>query len=381
MRVLFGVTGSVAAHRGLEAARLVAKAGHTVRCILTRNAMEFVRPLAFRSLVGETYTDEDFFTGALHIELSAWSECRVVAPATANIMAKVARGIADDLLSTTLLAAGPPVIFVPGMHESMWLAPATQENAGMLARQGHIVMEPVTGDLSAGRGIGRMRSPEEIAGYVEDWAGVVDSMRGKRVLVAYGPTAEPLDPVRVVTNLSSGRMGVELCRAARAAGAFVTAVRGPGAPIAPAHDSHSIKTAHELMELMARLTPEHSVVIMASAVADFRPERVSRKKIGRRGSLRIEMKPTPDILAGLPRKRGQVFVGFCLGDERGLLDDAMAKMASKRVDLMVANDLSSPGAEEARFLLIRKKKTTDLGVISKARASFAIIREIAGIIG
>lgn len=381
MRVLFGVTGSIAAHRGLEAARLVAKAGHTVRCVLTRNAMEFVRPLAFRSLVGETYTDEDFFTGTLHIDLSSWSECKVVAPATANIMAKVARGIADDLLSTTLLAAGPPVMFVPGMHESMWLSPATQENVRMLANQGHLVMEPVTGDLSAGRGAGRMRSPEEIADYLEDWAGVVDSLRGERVLVAYGPTAEPLDPVRVITNLSSGRMGVELCKAAKAAGAFVTAVRGPGAPIAPAHESHNITTARELGELIARLSPEHRVVIMASAVADFRPGKVSKKKIGRKGSLIIEMESTPDILAGLPRKKGQVFVGFCLGEEKGLLDEARAKMVSKKLDLMVANDLSSPGADQAHFFMIRKGKTIDLGVVSKARAAFAIIQEIARIIG
>ena len=370
----------MAAHRGLEAARLVAKAGHEVRCILTRNATEFVRPLAFRALVGETYTDDDFFTGTLHIELSAWSECRVVAPATANIMAKVARGIADDLLSTTLLAAGPPVIFVPGMHESMWLSPATQENARVLTFQGHLIMEPVTGDLSAGRGAGRMRSPEEIAGYVNEWARVAGSLRGKRVLVAYGPTAEPIDPVRVITNLSSGRMGVEICRAAKAAGAFVTAVRGPGAPGAPAHDSYSITTALELGELMAKLVPEHSIVIMASAVADFRPTKVSGRKIRRRGSLRIETESTPDILAGLPRKRGQVFVGFCLSDERGLLDEARAKMASKNLDLVVANDLSSPGADQAHFLLIGKEKTADLGVVSKAQAAFALIREIAEIL-
>ncbi|MGB9590121.1 MAG: bifunctional phosphopantothenoylcysteine decarboxylase/phosphopantothenate--cysteine ligase CoaBC [candidate division WOR-3 bacterium] len=381
MRVLFGVTGSVAAHRGLEAARLVAKAGHIVKCILTRNATEFIRPLAFRALVGETYTDEDFFRGTIHIELSSWSDCRVVAPATANIMAKVARGIADDLLSTTLLAAGPPVIFFPGMHESMWLAPATQDNIALLAAQGHMVMEPIAGDLSSGRGIGRMRSPEDIASCIQEWASVLDSLKGKRVLIAYGPTAEPIDPVRVITNLSSGRMGVEICRAARAARAFVTAVRGPGVPIAPAHDSYAIKTAHELWELLARLVPEHDVVVMAVAVADFRPKDVSGKKIKRKGNLVLEMEPNPDILAGLPRKQGQVFVGFCLAEERGLFEKAREKMRSKRVDLMVANDISSPGADEAHFILITKRKTVDLGIVSKASAAFSIIREIARIIG
>lgn len=379
MRVLFGMTGSVAAHRGLETARLLAKAGHTVRCILTRNATEFVRPLAFKALVGDTYTDDDFFGGTLHIELSSWSDCRVVAPATANIMAKVARGIADDLLSTTLLASGPPVIFVPGMHESMWFSPANQENIAFLTNQGHLVMEPVAGDLSSGRGVGRMRSPEEIASYIEEWAGVVNSLNGKRVLVAYGPTAEPLDPVRVITNLSSGRMGVELCRAARAARAFVTAVRGHGAPPAPAHDSFAIRTARELQELLYRLAPDHDVIIMASAVADFRPRKVSETKIERRKALNIELEPTPDILAGLHRNEGQVFVGFCLGEEPGLLDNAKDKMKSKRVDLMVANDISSPGSDQAHFLIINEKTTTDLGIVSKAQAAFAVIREIARI--
>lgn len=378
MRVLFGVTGSVAAHRGLEAARLIAKAGHEVRCILTRGATEFVRPLAFKTLVGETYTDEDF-KSTLHIELAGWSECRVVAPATANIMAKVAHGIADDLLSTALLAAGPPVIFVPAMHESMWLSPATQENLRVLKSQGHTVMEPTTGDLSSGRGAGRMRSPEEIAGYVNEWARVFGSLRGKRVLVAYGPTAEPLDPVRVITNLSSGRMGVEICRAARAAGAFVTAIRGHGAAQAPAHDSYSIMTAQELGELMARLAPDHSAVIMASAVADFRPSRVSGEKIGRGESLRIELESTPDIIAGLPRKKGQVFVGFCLNDESKLVEEARSKLISKHLDIIVANDFSSPGAERAHFLIITRDKTLDLGVISKPEAAFALIRELAEI--
>ncbi len=380
MRVLFGVTGSVAAHRGLEAARLLAKAGHTVRCILTRNATEFVRPLAFKALVGDTYTDDDFFSGTLHIELSSWSDCRVVAPATANIMAKIARGIADDLLSTTLLAAGPPIIFVPGMHESMWLSPATQENISLLTNQGHLVMEPVAGDLSSGRGIGRMRSPEEIVAYIEDWAGVVDSLKGKRLLVAYGPTAEPLDPVRVITNLSSGTMGVEICRAARAARAFVTAVRGPGALPAPAHESFVIKTAQELQDLLVGIVPDHDVIVMASAVADFRPRRVSGEKVERKGSLRVDLEPTPDILAGLPRRRGQVFVGFCLAEERGLLENAKVKMRVKKVDIIVANDISSPGSDRAHFFLIGKKKITDLGVVSKARAAFAVIREIARII-
>ncbi|MEO0250068.1 MAG: bifunctional phosphopantothenoylcysteine decarboxylase/phosphopantothenate--cysteine ligase CoaBC [candidate division WOR-3 bacterium] len=380
MRVLFGVTGSVAAHRGLETARLLTKAGHTIRCILTRNATEFVRPLAFKALVGETYTDDDFFGGTLHIELSSWADCRVVAPATANIIAKVSRGIADDLLSTTLLAAGPPVIFVPGMHESMWFSPATQENIALLTNQGHLVMEPVAGDLSSGRGVGRMRSPEEIVSYLEEWGSVLNSLKGKRVLVAYGPTAEPLDPVRVITNLSSGRMGVELCRAARAARAFVTAVRGPGAPMAPAHESFAIRTAQELHGLLSRLAPDHDVIVMASAVADFKPRKILDTKMERGGRIRIELEPTPDILAGLPRKRGQIFVGFCLSEEPRLLENARSKMRSKKVDLMVANDISSPGSEKAHFFLIDRKKTTDLGVVSKARVAFAVIREIARII-
>ncbi|MEO0192014.1 MAG: bifunctional phosphopantothenoylcysteine decarboxylase/phosphopantothenate--cysteine ligase CoaBC [candidate division WOR-3 bacterium] len=380
MRVLFGVTGSIAAHRGLDAARFLVKSGHDLRCVLTKGACEFTRPLMFRSLVGETYTDEDFFTRTLHIELSGWAECAVVAPATANILAKVAHGIADDLLSAALLAFGPPIIFAPAMHESMWLSPATQKNLRVLLDMGHVVLEPVSGELSVGRGTGRMRSPEEIASYVEEWAGVVNSLRGKRLLVAYGPTAEPLDPVRVITNLSSGRMGAEICRAGAAAGAFVTAVRGPGAILGPAHDSYEIKTAQELYDLLCRIGPDHHVIIMASAVADFRPKKVYERKLRRKKALNLALEPTPDILSGLPRRKGQVFVGFCLAEEEGLMENARAKMKAKRADLLVANDLRSMGAESAHFIIVDKKAHRDLGLISKTQAAFAIIREVARLI-
>ncbi len=320
MRVLLGVSGSVAAHKGLLLGRLLRKRGHEVKVILTRAAEEFVKPLAFKSLVGETYTDGDFFGGALHVELAEWAELPVLAPATARSLAKLRAGLAEDLLSATFLLKGPPGIIVPAMHTGLWLNPAVQEAAYWLRRVGYQVVDPVEGDLSVGKGLGRMPEPEELVPLVEAWEGVFGVLKGKRALVAYGPTAEPLDPVRVITNRSSGKLGVEVCRALKWAGAEVRAVAGFSAPPAPADELVRAETAEEMALALAERAPEADVLVMAAAVADFKPAERFPEKLKRSGELTLRLVPTEDILASLNVKG--LKVGFALAERERLLESA-----------------------------------------------------------
>ena len=375
MRVLLGVSGSVAAHKGLILGRLLKKRGHEVKVILTRAAEEFVRALAFESLVGETFTEGDFFRGALHVELAQWAELPVLAPATARTLAKLRTALAEDLLSATFLLKGPPGVIVPAMHTGLWLNPAVQEAVRWLERAGYKVVEPVEGDLSQGRGLGRMPEPEELLPLVEAWEGVFGALKGRAVIVAYGPTAEPLDPVRLITNRSSGKLGVELCRAFKWAGAKVLAVAGFGAPPCPADELVRAETTEEMARAVAERAPGVDVLVMAAAVADFRPAEVSQKKLRRAEGLTLRLLPTQDILASVEVKG--LKVGFALGSREELLERAREKLLEKGADLVVANPPEAMGADEAEFWLVDRGGVRPLGRLSKPQLAVALLKEVA----
>jgi len=382
VNILFGATGSIAAHRGLELARALSKAGHDVRVILTESAARFVQPTAFRALVGPTYTDENFFESALHIQLSEWAHMSLVAPATANTLAKLAHGRADDLLSASFLAKGPPGVLVPAMHESMWLSPMTQQNVQTLRQTGFTVLQPVSGDLSTGSGMGRMPELQEIFGLIEEWESVISRLEGVEVALAYGPTAEPIDPVRVITNRSSGKMGVAIGRALAAAGAKTTAVQGPGVPECPALRRFRVETGAQMRKALERAVESARVLIMAAAVADFKVAEVSSEKLARAGNLSLRLEPTQDILASLAENKrpDQVFVGFCLAEKQGLLETAMKKMRAKSVDIMVANDISSLGSETGEFYILTGSQVLKLGQLSKNQLAVRLVETIAEVL-
>jgi phosphopantothenoylcysteine decarboxylase/phosphopantothenate--cysteine ligase len=359
-RIVLGVTGGIAAYKAVELLRLLQEEGADVHVVMTRSATRFVTPLTFRVLSGHPVLtalyQEDLRgdtgaadeSGVEHIDLVKHADLVVVAPATANSLAKAAWGLADDALSTVLLAAGSDVLWAPAMNHRMWKNTVTQDNLTRLRRLAHHVVDPEEGWMACREhGVGRMAEPATILRHVVELIGHPQDLAGARVLITAGRTEEALDPVRVLTNRSSGRMGVALAEEARDRGASVTLLAGPmdvGAPSGV--QVERIESAKQLEEASCRLFPECDVLIMAAAVGDFRPARTETGKIRRReGGIRIALEANPDILAGLAGKRreGQVLVGFALEIDPGP-EAGREKLARKNVDLLVMNDPLEPGA-------------------------------------
>jgi len=357
MRVALGISGGIAAYKAAELLRLLQERGVEVQVVMTRNACEFVAPLTFAALSGRKVITEMFGgpqgganveSAIEHIAVAQAIDALVIVPATANVLAKMAHGIADDFLTTLCLATKAPLIVAPAMNVNMWEHPATQKNVEILRERGVKVLQPDEGYLACGMtGAGRLTSVESIAQAVLATLGASDDLSGERVLVTAGPTQEPLDEVRYLSNMSSGKMGYALAEASRRRGARVVLVSGPTHLEPPAGaEVERVRTAEEMAQAVLRHFEKATVTLMAAAVADFRPAEVYPRKIKKRdGVPTLKLEPTPDILAMLaPRRRpGQLVVGFAAETEN-LLANAAAKLRDKRLDFIVANDLLQEGA-------------------------------------
>ena len=380
MRVILGIGGGIAAYKSAELARLLMDRGHEVQAVMTAAAAEFVRPLTFAALTGrKVLTDLFAIESAIeHIAVAQQHDLLVIAPATADLMAKLAHGLADDFLTTLYLAFTGPVVVAPAMNVNMWEHPATRANLETLLQRGHSLVGPAEGSLACGMtGAGRLTEPEEIARAVERELQMRRDLEGETVLITAGPTQEPLDPVRFISNRSSGKMGYALAEAARDRGARVILVSGPvhlapprGVELIPVH------TAVEMRErVFANLAPA-TIVIKSAAVADFHLSSVPEQKIKKTAArISLELDPTPDILAELGRKKGdRLLIGFA-AETQNLQQEARRKLESKNCDMVVGNLVGGAGTgfesdQNEVMLVLRTGETLPLARASK--------REIAG---
>jgi phosphopantothenoylcysteine decarboxylase / phosphopantothenate---cysteine ligase len=357
MRIALGVTGGVAAYKAAELVRRLQQEKIDVQVVMTRGAREFITPLTFAALTGQKVITEMFGGSANdapnvesaieHIAVAQRIDLLVVAPATADILAKFAHGVADDFLTTLYLATKAPVVVAPAMNVNMWEHPATQANLQTLRTRGVHVVDPDEGYLACGMtGAGRLAGIETIARTVCKVLGLRHDLQGERILITAGPTAEDLDPVRFLTNRSSGKMGYSLAAAAQRRGAHVILVSGPTDLAAPEGvDWVPVRTTAEMRSAVLERAAESSIIIKAAAVSDYRPVSPRAQKIKRgSGNLTIELEPTPDILSELGHNKGsRVLIGFAAETER-VAESARAKLARKGADMIVANDVTQQGA-------------------------------------
>jgi phosphopantothenoylcysteine decarboxylase/phosphopantothenate--cysteine ligase len=353
-RILLGVTGGIASYKSAWLARLLTQAGAQVDVVLTRSAREFIGAVTFEALTGRPVHSVLIGDGhALdHITLAKSAELVIVAPATADFLARVAHGHADELLSACLLATEAPVLLAPAMNDKMWAAAAVQANCATLRVQGKVIIDPGIGPLASpdeGAGQGRMQEPETIVAHAARLLETRGKLHGKRVVVTAGPTREPLDPVRFLSNHSTGKMGVALASAAWRRGAEVIVVHGPLSAKLPADGicAKAVETTDEMAAALRAELPDADVLIMAAAPADFRPAQVAGAKIKKRGNAPdpIVLAENPDILATTrdARKSGMLAVGFALETD-DLLENAARKIEKKGLDLIVANSAREAGA-------------------------------------
>jgi phosphopantothenoylcysteine decarboxylase / phosphopantothenate---cysteine ligase len=356
MRITLGVTGGVAAYKAAELVRRLQQDGLTVQVVMTRAAREFVTPLTFAALSGQKVITDLFAdsggeanldSAIEHIAVAQRTDLLLVAPATADILAKLARGIADDFLTTLYLASTAPVVVAPAMNVNMWNHAATQENVEILRARGVHIVDPDEGYLACGMtGAGRLAGQEQILAAVREVVRLKRDLEGQTVLVTAGPTCEDFDPVRYITNRSSGKMGYALAEAAAVRGAHVILVSGPTSLDVPAGvERIDVRTAQEMHRAVVMKFLECSIAIFAAAVADYRPAETSAQKLKRGSdSLTISLEPTPDILAGAAQNKGdRVIVGFAAETER-VAENARKKLTTKNADLIVANDVTAEGA-------------------------------------
>jgi phosphopantothenoylcysteine decarboxylase/phosphopantothenate--cysteine ligase len=350
-RIVLGVSGGIAAYKAIDVCRRLVEGGAHVVPVMTRGATRFVGEATFSALASERVHTSLFHDAdpIPHTRLGQSADAVVVAPATARVIGSYAAGISSDLLTATLLAVreGVPVVLAPAMHTEMWEHPAVQDNLATLARRGVTIVPPEEGRLAGGDvGKGRLAAPATIVEAVEAALGAGRDLSGLRVLVTAGGTREPIDPVRFVGNRSSGKQGHALAAEAAARGAKVTLVTTVELPVPPHSDVIRVETAAEMEEAVHAAGASADVVVMAAAVADFRPAQVAGRKLKKQAGVpEITLEPTPDILAGLAaRKRpGQTIVGFAAETDE-VRKNAAAKLAAKGIDLIVANDVSAPGA-------------------------------------
>ncbi|MEM9053670.1 MAG: bifunctional phosphopantothenoylcysteine decarboxylase/phosphopantothenate--cysteine ligase CoaBC [Bacteroidota bacterium] len=352
-RILLGVTGSIAAYKSAFLVREFVKAGADVQVVLTDAARSFVTPLTLGTLskrpVLDNFVKEPLHAGVWnnHVELGLWSDLMIVAPASANTLAKMAHGEADNLLLTTYLSAKCPVYFAPAMDLDMHAHGANQDNISILEKRGNIHIPSGSGELASGlEGQGRMAEPHEIREFIEADLTSKAPLSGKKVLITAGPTQEPIDPVRYIGNRSTGKMGYAVAEAASQMGAKVTLVSGPTSlSVSDSIELIKVKTAQEMYEATLPHFDSADVAILSAAVADYRPKSAADQKIKKSsGSLDIELEPTPDILKSLgEQKENQVLVGFALETQDGLAN-AQAKLKRKNCDLIVLNTLQDENA-------------------------------------
>ncbi|MEG2342646.1 MAG: bifunctional phosphopantothenoylcysteine decarboxylase/phosphopantothenate--cysteine ligase CoaBC [Acidaminococcaceae bacterium] len=352
-KIVLGVTGGIAVYKAVDLVSKLRKAGATVRVVMSAAAMEFVTPLTFKEISGNPVATSMWSTkqefNVEHIALAEWADLLLVAPATANILAKAANGIADDLLSTVLLAAHSPIIFCPAMNTHMYENPLTQANLQKLGACGFTIMPPASGFLACGTsGLGRLPEPATIVEFTKNFfAQQQGDLKGLRILVTAAGTREAIDPVRYVGNRSSGKMGYAVAQVAAERGATVTLVTGPSALTPPPNvEIIQVESTAEMMAAVLSHYPQVDVVIKAAAVADYRPHAVATQKIKKEndGALTIVLDKNPDILKTLGEQKQQQFlVGFA-AETQNLLENAAAKVSKKNLDMIVANDVTMTGA-------------------------------------
>ena len=386
-KIVLGITGGIAAYKAAELTRALIKAGAEVRVIMTRSAQEFVTALTFQTLSqGPVYTDmfapTDTYDMA-HISLAEFADAFVIAPATANIIGKIASGIADDLLSTTIMAQNKPTLICPAMNDKMLASPAVQDNIRKLKSYGYEVMESGVGELACKTtGSGRLPDIPAIVESIESLLTPKD-LTGEKILITAGPTEEPIDPVRFITNRSSGKMGYALAKAASQRGAKVTLISGPTALPSPMVEKVIyIRTAQEMRNAVMDHYADATVIIKAAAVADYRPKNVSNEKIKKdKGFTGIELERNPDIIAEIgENKKSCILVGFAMETEN-LLANAHGKLLKKNMDMIVANSLRQEGAgfqSDTNIITIIDKngKTIALDKMTKLAAAHKILDHI-----
>lgn len=385
--VLLGVTGSIAAYKAAALASALVKQKADVHVLMTENAAQFISPITFETLTNhkvplDTF-DRNFEFHVEHISLGKKADLVIIAPATANIIAKLAHGIADDMLSTTVLACRCPLLIAPAMNTRMYENPVTQDNLEHLKNYGWHVITPAAGRLACGdTGTGKMPEPEILLEEALFWACPKD-MSGLRVLVTAGPTQEALDPVRYLTNHSSGKMGYAVAQAAARRGAEVTLISGPTALKVPAHVKMlPVTSAEDMFQAVASQFEGQDIIIKAAAVADYRPAQISSQKIKKKeGDSVLELCRTQDILGWLGghRKPGQFLCGFSMETEN-LIENSRAKLARKQADMIAANHLFTPGAgfqtDTNVLTLVTKSGETPLPQMTKEEAANRLLDEI-----
>jgi phosphopantothenoylcysteine decarboxylase/phosphopantothenate--cysteine ligase len=390
MKIALGVSGGISAYKAAELVRRLQDRGVRVQVIMTRAAQEFVRPLTFAALSGEKVITDMFAAGddapnidsaVEHIAVAQSIDALLVAPATADVIAKFAQGIANDFLSTLYLAATVPVVLAPAMNVNMWNHPATQANLTVLRSRGVTIVEPESGYLACGMtGPGRLAENDAIVAALLSAAGAMQDLAGETVLITAGPTREKIDPVRYLTNRSSGRMGYALAEAALRRGSRVLLVSGPTALKPPAAEVKFIESASEMREAVLQLLPEATVVIKTAAVADYRPRQVAEQKMKRSGPLALELEPTEDILAEIARRKtSQIVVGFA-AETQNALENARKKLASKMLDAIVVNDVSREGvgfdSERNAVTIIAHDQIVEVPETSKWEVAQRVLDEV-----
>ena len=383
--VLLGVTGGIAAYKAAALASALVKQHAAVEVVMTKNATQFVTPLTFEQLTGrrtmvDTF-DRNYSHQVEHISLATRTDLVIIAPATANVAAKLAHGLADDMLTTTVLACRCPKLIAPAMNTNMYENPVTQDNLQTLRHYGWEVIEPASGRLACGTsGPGKMPEPEDLLQHVLRHLAMPHDLEGKKVVVTAGPTQEALDPVRYLTNHSSGKMGYALARAAMLRGAEVTLISGPTAIAPPPFVTVvPVRSAQDMFEAVAAHAPEADLIFKAAAVADYTPAEYVDNKIKKKdGDLSIPLKRTTDILKylGEHRRPGQVICGFSMETEN-MLENSRAKLEKKNVDMICANNLKQTGAgfgvDTNVITLITRDGATELPLMSKDDAASAIL--------
>ncbi|MFH1907454.1 MAG: bifunctional phosphopantothenoylcysteine decarboxylase/phosphopantothenate--cysteine ligase CoaBC [Chloroflexota bacterium] len=394
--ILLGVTGSIAAYKAAELASRLTQEGAQVDVILTPAAERFVAPLTYQSVTGRrALTDAELWGGeahVLHVGLGHSADLLVIAPCTANTLARLAHGSADNLLTITALAARCPILLAPAMDVGMFAHPATQENVRILSERGVHFAGPGEGRMASGlTGKGRMLEPAELLGHIRLVLGKNGKLVGKKVVVTAGGTQEAIDPVRVITNRSSGKQGYALAQAAIDAGAQVTLITAPTSLTAPVGARLiEVRTAGEMLEAVLAESAGAEALLMAAAVADFRPKKIAADKLKKRDGIpQVELEAAPDVLetvAGLGsgEKRPGVVVGFA-AESRDLMKNASAKLSSKKLDMIVANDVSAPDSGFAVdtnrvTLLFADGREESLSLMSKAEVAEAIIERVAAML-
>ena len=388
--VLLGVTGGIACYKSANLASALVKQGANVQVLMTKNATEFIGPHTFESLTGNRVSvdtfDRNYQFQVEHIALADQADLVLVAPATANVLAKLAHGLADDMLTTTILACNCPKIAAPAMNTKMYENPVTQDNLDILRKYGWEIVEPASGRLACGAvGKGKMPEPEDLLETVLHALSHEKDMTGLKVLVTAGPTREALDPVRYLTNHSTGKMGYAIAKAAAARGASVTLVSGPvNLKKPPYMEVVDILSAQDMFDAVTSRAPDQDIIIKAAAVADYRPATVAEDKIKKSGTaadLSLPLARTSDILAWLGEHRapGQFLCGFSM-ETRDMVDNSRKKLEKKHIDLIAANNLKQAGAgfgvDTNLLTLIAADGARELPLMSKEEAAHALLDEI-----